>query len=92
MMDLDKLFEHEVFQSMAPERLGIFRRFADQTAGKSDREAMGLFLGLVQSLPKGEPLHPEERAAISTAIEESLSPGDREKFRNMAAMLARMGL
>ena len=91
-MDLERLFDKEVFAGMEPERKALFRQFAAQIDGKSPLEAIGLFTQLLQRLPKSKPLSPPERAAIAAAIEEQLAPDERKKFQGILGILDRMKL
>jgi len=86
-VDLDALFQKEAFQSLEPDKLDVFKKFATQLDGKSGPEIMSLYMKFNKELSKGRPLSRGEKTAVIEAIGESLPKQDQPKFRNIVKML-----
>lgn len=87
MIDTDALFRKEAFASLGQARLQLFRQFACDIENKKGPEIAAMYMRLNQNLSKEKPLTPQERAAITGAIRESLPETDKGKFDQILRML-----
>ena len=80
-INLDELFSKEAFDSIAPERVKIFKDFAREIEGKNMMEIMSIYTKFTKNLPGGQPLTDYEKAAIIQAVGETIPPADYGKFQ-----------
>ena len=89
-INLDNLFEKDAFKNIEPERLELFKQFAEQIDGKGTPEIIRLFAQLNKNISKSRPISKQERQAMASAISESLPKEDRGKFQSLLRIVDMM--
>lgn len=80
MIDFDKIFSQNAFNSIKKEHLNLFKDFAKKIEGKNLNECMFDIMEFFNNFPKEAELSPNEKIEIIKCIMQSLDNSERKKF------------
>ena len=86
-VDVEYLFDAEVFRRMQPEKRDVFYRFASRLDGISTAQIVPMFLQFKREINRYGPLSDFEKDAVIDAIGDSLDDADQSKYWSVIRML-----
>lgn len=87
MIDYNKIFSQDAFNSIEKERLQLFKDFIKKLEGKNINETFLDIIAFFNSFPKGKQLTELEKQAIIKAIINSLSKEEQKKVISILELM-----
>ncbi len=87
-MELDKLFQKEAFKNMDRDFMLSLQNLSKDIKGKNFNETLDLIIKFSENMPKNKAISEPEKEAMITAVLESLSDDERNRFKSMLEMLS----
>ncbi|MDR1000309.1 MAG: hypothetical protein LBL96_05870 [Clostridiales bacterium] len=86
-VDLDYLFDQDVFLRMQPEKREVFYRFASRLDEVRSMQIVPTFLQFKRELNRFGPMDEEEKDEVIDAIADSLDGDEQTKYWSIIKML-----
>lgn len=89
-MNIDEILKHNAFQALDKEKIELYKELADKLNGKSQMESIGILMEYQKKISSQNPLNKEEKAAVLSALQESMPEENRKKFNQIIKMMETM--
>lgn len=85
-MDIDEILKKDAFSALDPAQVAALKSALEKVRGKSAMEAAPVIMAHAGALERGRPISREQRAAMVSAMLESMPETERNKFRAIMKM------